>query len=186
MSLKQIPNLLTLVRIFSAPVMILLLTFTTTSGTYMDKLLSFIAAIFFTATSITDMLDGYLARKFNWDSNFGKMIDPLADKVLLISTLIMLIPLGYIPAWLVTLILLREVMMTSLRSLAIERGIIIPASQWGKYKTAFLSSATVGLLLHYPFLGVNWNLIGWALLIPGVFFSFGSALRYGLAYFKQH
>jgi CDP-diacylglycerol--glycerol-3-phosphate 3-phosphatidyltransferase len=132
------------------------------------------------------MLDGYLARKFKWSSTFGKLIDPLADKMLQLSAMIMLIPLGRIPAWLVTLLFIREVMITSLRGLATERRLVISASHLGKYKSAFLASATVGLLIHYPLFGINWQLIGWVLLVPGVFFSLASGLQYTILYFRKY
>ena len=186
MQVKQLPNLITLVRLSAAPALIILMPFIKNTNSKHDRLLTFIAAMIFGIAMLSDMLDGYLARRFNCSSSFGKLIDPLADKMLFLSAMIMMIPLGWIPAWLVAILFTREVAVTSLRSLAVEQGLIIQASHWGKYKSAFISAGTFGMLLHYPFLNANWKLIGWALLCPGIIFSLGSGLHYGWSYFKKY
>ncbi len=96
-----------------------------------------IALILFIIASLTDWLDGYLARRLNQITNFGKLMDPLADKVLVASALICLIPLRALPAWVVIVIITREFLITGLRQLAAGQGIILPADPLGKHKTAW-------------------------------------------------
>jgi len=186
MKRKQLPNIITVLRISAAPVLVVLLASVGEPYTYKAKLISVISALFFAAVMSTDMLDGYLARKYNWSSTFGKLIDPLADKLLFLSVMIMMIPLGWAPAWLVAVLFMREVMVTSLRGLAVEQGLVIHASHWGKYKQAFISAAIVGLLIHYPFFGIQWKLIGWALLWPAFILSVASGAHYAYEYFRQY
>ena len=105
----------------------------------------------FGAAAITDWLDGWLARRWQIVTVLGKFLDPLADKLIVMAALIMLIPLGRVPAWAVFLILAREMVVTGLRSIASSEGIVIAASDLGKYKTIFQMVAIVGLLLHYDY-----------------------------------
>lgn len=95
------------------------------------------ALALFLIASVTDWLDGYLARKLNQMTNFGKLMDPLADKVLVASALICLIPLGALPAWAVIVIITREFLITGLRQLALTRGVVLAADSLGKHKTAW-------------------------------------------------
>jgi CDP-diacylglycerol--glycerol-3-phosphate 3-phosphatidyltransferase len=110
---------------------------------------SFLATLFFGMAFITDILDGFYARKYEAVTVLGKFLDPLADKILVCSTMIMLITLGRIPVWVVILIIARELAITGLRSIAVSEGVVIQASSLGKYKTIFQSTATLGLMLHY-------------------------------------
>jgi CDP-diacylglycerol--glycerol-3-phosphate 3-phosphatidyltransferase len=96
-----------------------------------------IALLIFIAASVTDWLDGYLARRLNQITNFGKLMDPLADKVLVASALICLIPLHALPSWAVIVIIAREFLITGLRQLAASQGVILPADPLGKHKTAW-------------------------------------------------
>ena len=116
MKKEQIPNLLTIGRILFIPIFILILTVGKSTGSHM------IAAIIFAIASITDYLDGYLARKWNVVSNFGKFADPMADKLLVMSAFIMLIELEMAPAWIVSVIVCRELAVTGLRLLLVETG----------------------------------------------------------------
>ena len=112
----------------------------------------YIAGILFVAACITDALDGYLARKYNLITNFGKIVDPLADKLLITSALICLVQLGSIAGWLAIIVLSREFVITSLRSIAATRGIIIVAERSGKIKTALqMLALSVILLRDWPF-----------------------------------
>lgn len=147
--------------------------------------MSLIAAIIYGVASFSDMLDGFLARRANISSVTGKFLDPLADKLLNLAAIIMLIPLGRIPAWLVVIILVREIGVTALRGMAVNEHIVIAASKWGKYKNAFGSFGVAFLLLYYPFLGINWMLIGWILLIISVVFSIGSGVHYTYHFFAE-
>lgn len=182
----NVPNLITISRIVTVPAMIVLMLFIDDSSpdVALNRMLSLISALFFTLAMSSDMIDGYIARKYNLISVFGKFMDPLADKMLFIAAMIMMIQIGRIPAWLVTIFFIREVAVTALRGIAANEGIIIQASHWGKYKSAFVSSATVGLLLHYPFLGIHWNLVGWILMIPSFIFSVVSGVHYAYCFMR--
>jgi len=142
--LLNLPNLLTLGRIVAIPAVVVLLLFDTRST-------SFWAAAIFGVAAITDWLDGWLARRWQVVTVLGKFLDPLADKLIVMAALIMLIPLGRVPAWAVFLVLARELVVTGLRSIASSEGVIIDASALGKYKTIFQMVAIPGLLLHYDY-----------------------------------
>lgn len=142
----NLPNLLTLGRIAAVPAVVGLLMFESREN-------CFWAAAIFGVAAITDWLDGYLARKWQIVTILGKFLDPLADKLIVMGAMIMLIPLDRIPAWAVFVILSRELIITGLRSIASSEGIVIAASDLGKYKTIFQMTALPGLLLHYPY---NW------------------------------
>lgn len=122
------PNRLSILRILCIPVLVLLLSMTGESYRWA-------AVAVFALASLTDFLDGYLARKNNWITVFGKFIDPVADKLLVLSTLIMLSSLSLIPAWMVILILARELSVDGLRLVAISKGKVIAAGPLGKIKT---------------------------------------------------
>jgi CDP-diacylglycerol--glycerol-3-phosphate 3-phosphatidyltransferase len=172
--LFNLPNSLSLIRLACLPVIVLCLS-------YEGRLGSFLAALFFGMAFVTDFLDGYFARRYGAVTVIGKMLDPLADKILVILTLIMLIPLGRIPAWIVMLIVVRELAITGLRSIAAAEGVIIPASALGKYKTVFQCSATIALCLHYEYLAVDLHVVGMVLL----WIALGFTLWSGWAYFRD-
>lgn len=151
------PNYLTIFRIALIPLLVFLLLSPT-------KLFSFLAALIFSVASITDWLDGYIARKMGIVTTLGKFLDPIADKLLIASSLIMLASLGRIPAWMVVIIVGREIAVTGLRSIASSEGIVIAASELGKGKTIFQISALIGLLLHYPYIGIDFHYTGMTLL----------------------
>lgn len=154
----NLPNQLTLLRIFMIPIFIILVLLPYDMGTI--ELLNstvemnlFLAAIIFSVASITDWLDGYLARKMNIVSNFGKFADPLADKMLVMTALILLIQLGMAPAWVVAVIVCRELAVTGLRLLLVEQGGTVLAAAWpGKVKTTAQMLAIILLLIdNFPF-----------------------------------
>ena len=149
----NLPNLLTLSRILSVPLIIILLY----SG---NRWLNLFTALLITVAAITDGLDGYMARKYGFESDLGKLLDPLADKILILSTMVMLVYLHRAPAWIVCLILCRETAITGLRAMAADRGQVIGASAMAKYKTTFQIIAIVALVIHYPFLGANAHAVG--------------------------
>ncbi len=154
---SNLPNVLTAIRVASIPLVLICLNF---SG----KLGSFLAALFFGMASITDILDGFFARKYGAVTSLGKFLDPLADKTLICLTMIMLIPLGRIPIWMVLIIVMRELAVTGLRGIAANEGIVIQASSLGKHKTILQSVAVVGLCLHYTYLNVNFHVVGMVFL----------------------
>src|SRR5512133_3570813 len=145
-SIWNIPNILTLMRIAAIPVMAYLLV----TG---EKESCFWAAALFSAASFTDWLDGFLARRMGIVTVFGKFLDPIADKLIVMAALIMITPLGRVPAWMVLVILGREIIITGLRGIASSEGIVIAASDLGKFKTIFQLVAIIALLLHYDY---NW------------------------------
>ena len=168
MKKEQIPNVLTIGRILFIPLFILILTLGHSQGSHL------LASIIFAVASVTDYLDGYLARKWNVVSNFGKFADPMADKLLVMSAFIMLIELGMAPAWVVAIIICRELAVTGLRLLLVETGgTVLAAAMPGKIKTFSQMFAIIFLLLH-------WNLIGQLLLYIALFFTIYS----GYDYFK--
>jgi CDP-diacylglycerol--glycerol-3-phosphate 3-phosphatidyltransferase len=174
----NLANALTISRILVVPVIIVLLI--------CDGLVpSVIAAVLFIAATITDFLDGYFARKYNMESDLGKLLDPLADKLLIASVMIMLIPLGRVPAWIAAVIIGRELAVTGLRSIASEKHIIIAANWLGKYKTAFQCAAIIPLLIHYPILDIQFQLAGEFFLWIALFFTVWSGFDYIYSYIKQ-
>jgi CDP-diacylglycerol--glycerol-3-phosphate 3-phosphatidyltransferase len=155
--LFNLPNSLTLFRLLCIPLVVISLAFDAQTS-------SFLAALFFGAAFATDYLDGFFARKYGSVTVLGKFLDPLADKILVSITLIMLVSMGRVPAWIVMLIVAREIAVTGLRSIAISEGIVIQASPLGKYKTGFQAAAVIGLCLHYEYLSVDFHDVGTALL----------------------
>ena len=181
----NVPNLLTLFRIALIPVVCWLIY----DGTPVSCLLAF---GFFWVASVTDWLDGYIARKQNLVSLTGQFLDPLADKLLVMASLIMLVGLGRMPGWIVILILAREISITSLRALASSEGMVIAAGEGGKLKTALQMVGLIGLLVHFTYVvdygfiavPVNFHVLGFWLLVVSVFFSFGSAFDYVRGFLK--
>ena len=167
------PNFLTLLRIFAIPLLIIFLLFETRTTT-------FFAALVFSIASITDYLDGYLARKHDLVSNLGKVLDPLADKLLISSAFIMLVSLGFMPSWIACIIIGREIAVTGLRSILAEHGEDVAASNLGKYKTGFQIAAIIPLTLHYSYFGIDFNSIGIFMLYGAMIFTLWSGVDYFL------
>lgn len=170
--LMNLPNILTLARIAAVPVIVVLMMFESQQN-------CFWASAVFSLAAITDWLDGYLARKWQVVTVLGKFLDPLADKLVVMAALIMLIPLDRVPAWAVFVILAREMIVTGLRSIASAEGIVIAASNLGKYKTIFQMVAIIGLLLHYRyywFFGVEVGFLYPSFHNVGMFFFYISLL----------
>jgi CDP-diacylglycerol--glycerol-3-phosphate 3-phosphatidyltransferase len=154
------PNVLTLLRIASVPLLVYLLTFPGPTPSVIA------AGVFFLAT-ITDFLDGYIARSYGSGTNLGKFLDPLADKLLVAAALIMLAAMSRtprVPAWMVVLLVLREILVTGLRAVAAGRGRIFGAEDLGKYKMALQSIALHGLLIHYTYWHVDFFAAGMFIL----------------------
>jgi len=164
-NITSLPNLLTYVRIATIPLIILLLT-PPVSGRSFN-----LAFLLFVIASITDYFDGILARRHNLVTSIGKLLDPLADKLLTSAVLIMLIPLDKVQAWLVFLIIGREMTITGLRSIAASQGLILKASRMGKNKMVSQTVALLFLLLYIPALQslLNWfgHLFLWISLVLG-------------------
>ena len=109
-----------------------------------------VANVIFIVASLTDLFDGKIARKYNLVTNFGKFMDPLADKLLVCSALICLIQLGQLPAWVVIIIISREFIISGFRLVAADNGIVIAASYWGKFKTTFQMIAVILMIFNIP------------------------------------
>jgi CDP-diacylglycerol--glycerol-3-phosphate 3-phosphatidyltransferase len=142
------------------------------------RVCTFIAALLFSAAAITDYLDGYIARTRGLVSTLGKVMDPVADKLLVSSSFIMLTALGWVPSWIVCIIIGREIAVTGLRNIVAERGEDVSASNLGKYKTGFQIAAIIPLLIHYPFLGLNPQAIGAFFLWGALCFTVWSGADY--------
>jgi CDP-diacylglycerol--glycerol-3-phosphate 3-phosphatidyltransferase len=175
----NLPNLITLFRIAAIPFVVLFLFFP-------GPLASFLAALIFSAASLTDLLDGYIARSQNSETPVGKLLDPLADKLLINSAFIMLIPLGRVPAWMVVLIVGREVAVTGLRGIASLEGLAIGASRWGKAKMIFQTIALIGLILHYEYLGINFHSLGVVILWVALVVTIWSGIDYFIKFYREH
>lgn len=157
----NLPNQLTVLRILMIPIFILVLIMpfnwgVVTVGATQLPVTHLVAAILFAVASVTDWLDGYIARKQGLVTNFGKFADPLADKMLVMTAFIMLIELEKVPAWVIAIIVCRELAVTGLRLLLVEGGEVMAAAWPGKVKTASQMVAIILLLLH----NVPFNLMG--------------------------
>ena len=150
----NLPNKLTILRTVMIPFFILFL-YTDWFHGY-DKI---IAAVIFIAASLTDMLDGKIARKYNLVTNFGKFMDPLADKLLVCSALIALVDLNKIAAWVVIIIIAREFIISGFRLVASDNGVVIAASYWGKFKTTFQMAAVILMIFNIPALTLVTNIV---------------------------
>jgi CDP-diacylglycerol---glycerol-3-phosphate 3-phosphatidyltransferase len=142
----NVPNLLTVVRILLVPVLVVALLEKTGAG-------DLLAAIVFAIASLTDYVDGWLARSRNWVTTFGKLMDPIADKLLIVAALIALVSLGRLEAWVAMVIISREFAVTILRvAVGAQQGVVIPASPWGKIKTAVQVAMVISVIAfdHHP------------------------------------
>ena len=146
----NIPNVLTLLRILAVPVIVVALLDETPNG---DAL----AAVVFALAALTDGLDGYIARRRQQVTTFGKLMDPLADKLLIVAALISLVSLDRLAAWVAMVIIARELAVTGLRALAAEQGVVIAASWMGKVKTALQVAAIVRADHLGPDAAVRWT-----------------------------
>lgn len=157
----NLPNKLTILRVIMIPFFAVCLLW---DGGSSQKL-RYIAVIIFIVAGLTDMLDGKIARTYNLVTNFGKFMDPLADKLLVCSALICLIELGGIPAWMVIVIISREFIISGFRLVASDNGTVIAASYWGKFKTVFQMVSVVLLIADIPALRMVTAVCVWAALI---------------------
>lgn len=126
-----------------------------------SQTMRYVAATIFIVASLTDLLDGKIARKYNLVTNFGKFMDPLADKLLVCSALICLIELRQLPAWMVIVIISREFIISGFRLVASDNGVVIAASYWGKFKTTFQMIAVILLIIRNPALSRVTDIFVW-------------------------
>jgi CDP-diacylglycerol--glycerol-3-phosphate 3-phosphatidyltransferase len=172
------PTVLTLLRILTIPVVVFLLY--TPGGMEIPFTRSLITFALFVAATVTDLFDGFLARKYQMVTALGKLLDPLADKLLVCAAMIMLIPPHRVPAWMVAIVVAREIGVTALRGVASTEGLVIAASSLGKAKTLLLNIGVAALILHYrvPVLGLDAHLFGMVFLIGGIVLTAWSGLDY--------
>lgn len=183
--LTNLPNLLTLMRIVLILPIIALMVWDTPKT-------SFFAALLFGVAAATDWLDGWLARRRNQESLMGKLLDPLADKLIVMATLVIGAELQRIPGWFVVLLLSRELSITGLRAMASSEGLMIHVLETGKWKTALQLVGLVGVIVHYRYLVdfgfarhvVNFNALGFGLLLLSMVFSLASAGAYFNSFLK--
>ncbi|MDE6740187.1 MAG: CDP-diacylglycerol--glycerol-3-phosphate 3-phosphatidyltransferase [Lachnospiraceae bacterium] len=155
----NLPNKLTMFRVILIPFFVVFLLVDIT--TY-DK---WIALAIFIVASLTDLLDGKIARKYNLVTNFGKFMDPLADKLLVCSALICLVSLGKIAAWMVIVIIAREFIISGFRLIASDNGVVIAASYWGKFKTTFQMVMICLMIADIPQISLITDIVMWAAVI---------------------
>jgi len=173
----NLPNLVTLARIAIIP---LVLVFIDDS----DPVRSLVACLIFLGASVSDALDGYLARSRQMVTVVGKFLDPLADKLLVMAVLVFMVRIGRVPEWIAVLLIGRELAITGLRGIAISEGLVIAASRFGKNKTAFQLIGIAFLIMHfpYPLLGTNhvidFHSVGLTVIYVSLVFSIFSAIQY--------
>ncbi|MFR8037501.1 MULTISPECIES: CDP-diacylglycerol--glycerol-3-phosphate 3-phosphatidyltransferase [Clostridium] len=157
----NLPNKLTTLRVIMIPFFVFFLLWQNGEN-YTFRM---IALALFIIASLTDLLDGKIARKYNLVTNFGKFMDPLADKLLVCSALICLIELNALPAWMVIIIISREFIISGFRLIASDNGVVIAASYWGKFKTTFQMVSVVLLILDIPALAFVTTICVWIALV---------------------
>lgn len=170
----NLPNKITVSRILLIPVFLVVYL----AQPFNELANEWIALVIFVVAASTDALDGYLARKLKLVSNFGKLIDPLADKFLVCSVLVAFTYTGAIPAWVTIIIISREFYISGFRQLALERNIVVAAATLGKVKTVFQITLIVYVLLPFPLDILIFTPIVWALIIAAVIFTIWSAVEY--------
>src|SRR5690625_2365301 len=179
----NIPNKITISRIFLIPIFIIILSVPFNWGEWNIgettlPLSHFVAGVIFIIASGTDWLDGYYARKYNLVTNLGKFLDPLADKLLVAAALILLVEMGLAPAWIVIIIISREMAVTGLRLVAAGEGIVLAAGSMGKLKTATQMIAIAVLLLNnFPFSYIGFP-FGMIMLYAALIFTVISGYDY--------
>ena len=157
----NLPNKLTTLRVIMIPFFVFFLLWQNGEN-YTFRM---IALALFIIASLTDLLDGKIARKYNLVTNFGKFMDPLADKLLVCSALICLIELNALPAWMVIIIISREFIISGFRLIASVNGVVIAASYWGKFKTTYQMVSVVLLILDIPALAFVTTICVWIALV---------------------
>ena len=167
----NLPNKLTILRVIMIPFFVLALLYN--GGE--NQTLRYVAAAIFIIASLTDMLDGKIARKYNLVTNFGKFMDPLADKLLVCSALICLVELKELPAWMVIVIISREFIISGFRLVASDNGVVIAASYWGKFKTVSQMFMVIVMIMD---LGGVFDVIGTVLMWAALILTIVSLIDY--------
>ncbi len=177
-ALLNFPNRITLLRIAIIPALFFLLLSPGQNG-------SLAIAILFIIAALTDVLDGYLARKYEIVTVMGKFLDPIADKLIVNTAMILMIPIGRIPAWIVAVIIIRDFAVDGIRAIASSEGFVIQASNLGKQKTLCQIFAVSALMIHYQFLGVDAHAVGTVILYLALVLSVYSGLDYFMNFYRE-
>jgi CDP-diacylglycerol---glycerol-3-phosphate 3-phosphatidyltransferase len=172
----NLPNTITLIRIGVVPFLFILLV---DPGQFWSLTL----AILFVAASITDLIDGYVARKYQLITTMGKFLDPIADKLVINTAMILMIPIGRIPAWIVAITIMRDLIVDGIRSIASAEGVFISASRLGKQKTLAQIIAVTALMINYQFLGADAHLVGMVILYFALVLTIYSGVDYFVKYY---
>lgn len=171
----NLPTKLTVLRLILIPFCMISIIYTIFPG---DVIWRITAVLLFAVTSFTDMLDGKIARKYNLVTNFGKFMDPLADKLLVCSAMICLVDLKLIPVWVVLIIIAREFIISGFRLVASDNGIVIAASYWGKFKTTFQMLMVIVIIFNIN-LQLGWlNILGTILIYVALVLTVVSLIDY--------
>lgn len=169
----NLPNKLTIMRVILIPFFVFFLL-----SPYFPAYGNYIAVAIFIVASLTDMLDGKIARKYNLVTNFGKFMDPLADKLLVCSAMICLIELDRLAAWIVIVIIAREFIISGFRLVASDNGVVIAASYWGKFKTTFQMLMVIVIIFNIN-LQLGWlNILGTILIYVALVLTVVSLIDY--------
>ncbi|HVO67309.1 MAG TPA: CDP-diacylglycerol--glycerol-3-phosphate 3-phosphatidyltransferase [Syntrophales bacterium] len=177
-ALLNFPNRITLLRIAIIPALFFLLLSPGQNG-------SLAIAILFIMAALTDVLDGYLARKYEIVTVMGKFLDPIADKLIVNTAMILMIPIGRIPAWIVAVIIIRDFAVDGIRAIASSEGFVIQASNLGKQKTLCQIFAVSALMIHYPFFGVDAHVVGTVILYLALVLSVYSGFDYFVKFYRE-
>jgi CDP-diacylglycerol---glycerol-3-phosphate 3-phosphatidyltransferase len=173
----NLPNTITMVRLGIIPVLFFLLLSP-------DQTWSLVISVLFILAALTDLLDGYVARHYEIVTTMGKFLDPIADKLVINTAMIMMIPIGRIPAWVVAIIIIRDFFVDGIRTIAQSEGVVIQASWLGKQKTLCQVFAVSALMIHYPFLGADAHAVGTTLLFLALVMTIYSGLDYFIKFLK--
>ena len=160
----NLPNKLTVIRVILIVPFVLLLLGGHAGWFGNFAYADYIALAIFIIASLTDLVDGKIARKYNLVTNFGKFMDPLADKLLVCAAMIALVELGRIPSWVVIVIISREFIISGFRTIAADNGVVIAANYWGKFKTTFQMIMVCLMLANFAFLQIVTNIVMWIAL----------------------
>jgi len=174
----NLPNTITMARISVVPFLFFLLA---APGPFW----SIVLAALFVVASITDFLDGFIARRCNLVTTMGKFLDPLADKLIVNTAMILMIPIGRIDAWIVAVIIIRDFIVDGIRTIASSEGIYIQASALGKQKTLAQIFAVTALMIHHPFLGLDAHLVGTIILYVAFFLTIYSGVDYLIKFYRE-
>lgn len=173
----NLPNTISLIRIGVIPILFLLLL---SPG----AMVSLVIAALFIAAALTDLLDGYIARRYQIVTTMGKFLDPIADKLIVNAAMIMLIPIDRIPAWIAAVIIIRDFIVDGIRNIASSEGLIIAASPLGKRKTLCQIFAVSALMIHYPVFGFDTHAVGMVILYIALALTVLSGIDYFLKFYR--